>query len=99
MQAEETFMQQVVLHWQGSATAAAANTAAMQSDQQPPARGAPPDPLVSQVDRQGDQVGSQAVDAATPLDGDVEAQELPVAGKHQHGKSSCLLEENNEFAH
>ena len=97
MQVEETFMQQVVLHWQGSATAAA-NTAAMQSDQQSPAYAGPAEPQVGQLDRQGSQIGSQAVDATGPSGGEAETRDPPVAGKRHSGRSSCLLERNLSIA-
>lgn len=82
LQVEESFMQQVVMHWQGSA-AAAANTESMQSHQQAPTYGGPPDPSVSQVDRQGRQVGPQAVDATSLSSGDAETRDLPAAGNLQ----------------
>lgn len=82
MQVEESFMQQVVMHWQGSA-AAAANTPGMQSDQQALTYGGPPDPSVSQVDRQGGRVGPQAADATSLSSEAAETREPPVAGNHQ----------------
>lgn len=97
MQVEETFMQQVVMYWQGSATAAA-NTVAMQSDQQASAYSGPPDASMGQVDRQGGQAGPQAVDATSLSSRDAETKELPVAGKHHDCRSSCLLEQTNGIA-